>query len=43
MSLSLLITINVLADIALVGGLVHAMSRARSLTPHAAAARESVR
>lgn len=36
MSLSLLITINVLADIALLGGLAYAMSRAKGLTPHVA-------
>ena len=36
MSLSLLITINVLADIALLGGLAYAMSRAKRLTPHVA-------
>jgi hypothetical protein len=34
MSLSLLITINVLAIIALLAGLAHAMSRARLLKPH---------
>jgi hypothetical protein len=37
MSLSLLITINVLADIALLGGLAYAMSHARRLKPHVAA------
>jgi hypothetical protein len=36
MSLSLLITINVLADIALLAGLAHAMSRATRLKPHVA-------
>jgi hypothetical protein len=36
MSLSFLITINVLADIALLGGLAYAMSRAKRLTPHVA-------
>jgi hypothetical protein len=36
MSLSLLIAINVLADIALVAGLAHVMSRAARLEPHVA-------
>ena len=36
MSLSLLITINVLADIALLGGLAYVMSHARRLEPHVA-------
>jgi hypothetical protein len=36
MSLSLLVTINVLADIALLCGLAYAMSRARKLEPHGA-------
>ncbi len=36
MSLSLLITINVLAIVALLAGLAHAMSRARLLKPHVA-------
>jgi hypothetical protein len=39
MSLSLLITINVLADIALLAGLAHAMSRATRLKPHVASLR----
>jgi hypothetical protein len=39
MSLSLLITINVLADIALVAGLAYAMSRATRLRPHVASLR----
>jgi hypothetical protein len=34
MSLSLLITINILADIALLAGLAHVMSHAARLTPH---------
>jgi hypothetical protein len=34
MSLSLLITINVLFDIALLGGLAYVMSHASRLTPH---------
>jgi hypothetical protein len=36
MSLSLLITINVFADIALLAGLAHVMSRATRLKPHVA-------
>jgi hypothetical protein len=36
MSLSLVITINVLADIALLGGLAYVMSHARKLEPHVA-------
>ena len=36
MSLSLLITINVLADIALLAGLAYVMSRATRLDPHVA-------
>jgi hypothetical protein len=36
MSLSLLIAINVLADVALIAGLAYAMSRAARLTPHVA-------
>ncbi|HEY2572274.1 MAG TPA: hypothetical protein VGI27_12415 [Solirubrobacteraceae bacterium] len=36
MSLSLLITINVLADIALLAGVAHVMSRATRLKPHIA-------
>ena len=39
MSLPLLIAINVLADIALIAGLAHAMSRATRLTPHVASVR----
>jgi len=39
MSLSLLITINVLADIALVASLAYAMSRATRLQPHVASLR----
>ena len=34
MSLSLAITLNVLADLALLGGLSYAMSRTALLTPH---------
>jgi hypothetical protein len=36
MSLSLVVTINVLADIALLGGLAYVMSHARKLEPHVA-------
>jgi hypothetical protein len=36
MSLSLVITINALADIALLGGLAYVMSHARKLEPHVA-------
>ena len=36
MSVSLLIAVNVLADIALLGGLAYAMSRVSRLTPHVA-------
>jgi hypothetical protein len=38
MSLSLAITINALADVALLGGLGYVMSRATRLTPHVLAA-----
>jgi hypothetical protein len=38
MSLSLLITINVLADVALLAGLAWVMSRAARLQPHVASA-----
>jgi hypothetical protein len=38
MSLSLLITINVLADVALLAGLAYVMSRAARLRPHVASA-----
>jgi hypothetical protein len=41
MSLSLLITINALADSALLAGLAYAMSRASRLRPHELTARES--
>ncbi|HMH46535.1 MAG TPA: hypothetical protein VK538_02365 [Solirubrobacteraceae bacterium] len=34
MSVSLLIAVNVLADIALLGGLAYVMSHARKLEPH---------
>ena len=34
MSLSLAITINALADVALLGGLGYVMSRSTRLTPH---------
>jgi hypothetical protein len=34
MSVSLLIAVNVLADIALLAGLAYAMSHARKLEPH---------
>jgi len=37
MSLSLVIAINVIADISLLAGLAYAMSRAARLTPHVAA------
>jgi hypothetical protein len=37
MSLSLVIAINVIADISLLAGLAHVMSRAARLTPHVAA------
>ena len=37
MSLSLAMTINALADVALLGGLAYVMSRARSLAPHVVA------
>jgi hypothetical protein len=36
MSLSLAMSINVLADFALLGGLAYAMSSARKLAPHVA-------
>ncbi len=36
MSLSLVIAINVIADISLLAGLAYAMSRAARLTPHVA-------
>lgn len=39
MSLSLLITLNVLADAALLAGLAHVMSRATRLQPHVASLR----
>jgi hypothetical protein len=41
MSLSLLIAINVLADVALIAGLAYAMSRAARLTPHVASIAEA--
>jgi hypothetical protein len=37
MSLSLVIAINVIADISLLAGLAYVMSRAARLTPHVAA------
>jgi hypothetical protein len=37
MSLSLVIAVNVIADISLLAGLAHVMSRAARLTPHVAA------
>ena len=39
MSLSLVIAINVVADISLLAGLAYVMSRAARLTPHVAAAK----
>lgn len=41
MSLSLLITINVLADIALLAGLAYVTSRPTGLKPHVASLRQS--
>jgi hypothetical protein len=38
MSMSLAITINALADVALLGGLAYVMSHATRLTPHVAVA-----
>ena len=42
MSLSLLIAINTLADIALLGGLAYVMSHARHLTPHVGSVQAAV-
>jgi hypothetical protein len=38
MSLSLAITLNVIADLVLIGALAYVMSRTASLTPHVAVA-----
>jgi hypothetical protein len=42
MTLTLAIILNVLADVAILGGLVHAMSRPKHLTPHAPAQQAAV-
>jgi hypothetical protein len=42
MSLSLVIAINVIADISLLAGLAYLMSRAARLTPHVAAVQATV-
>lgn len=42
MTLSLAIAMNVVADVALLGGLAYAMSRAARLTPHGSAGDELV-
>jgi hypothetical protein len=42
MSVSLLIAVNVLADVALLGGLAYVMSHARHLTPHVGSVQPAV-
>jgi hypothetical protein len=42
MTLTLAILLNVLADVAILGGLAHAMSRPKHLTPHAPAQQAAV-